>query len=145
MAYESYADATFYTGTYVVKVGGTAIADSALLTQLLFKASRLIDKLTLNKTKSFTLLTVEQQESIKYALCAQVEFEYNTGDPYKKNFKSGESGFSLGKFSFNNGATSKVDDVRKSDKVCPTTWDYLRDYGMTYRGANVLNEVDYDA
>ena len=146
MAYESYADATFYTSTFVANTGATpeATITTPILTQLLFKASRIVDKLTLNKAKDQSEMTAEQVTSIKYAVCAQAEFEYLNGDSYKESFSEGENGFSLGKFSYNNGASTKVEDVRKADKVSPEARDYLRDYGLTYRGADTLIETILD-
>lgn len=71
----SYADSTFYQGTY----GGTVIPDADIPTRLI-KASQTIDRATSYKIGAFADWPAFSQEQIKLAACAQADYDYQYGD-----------------------------------------------------------------
>lgn len=139
MPYEVYANTAFYNNEYKEKTGAEELPAEETMS-LLFKASRLVDRITLNRSQKFDELTEEQQTAIKYAVCAQAEYEYMNGDSYKQTKTDSTASFSLGKFSYNNAGQnsgqSHSKDRRREDKVSPQTWDFLKMVGLTYRGVS---------
>lgn len=77
MAYVSYADLSYYKGTYK----GEVIPDEAV-EKALKLASRHLDSLTYNRivSRGFSDLTDFQREIIQEVVCRQADFEYDNED-----------------------------------------------------------------
>lgn len=93
MAYEPYADASYYTGEYE---GVTIPSDE--LNKALKQASRHIDALTYNRIvgRGISSLTAFQQDIIKECCCELADFEYENADYIENVLKSyGINGVSM--------------------------------------------------
>lgn len=134
MAFQVYADKVYYASPYLETEGETSI-DDAILAKLLFRSSRFIDRLTYSRSTNFDNLSEDEQTAIKYAVCAQAEYEFLNGDPYKKSLSGSSDKLSIGSFSIEQGGKNSQGDSRQLDKVSPKAYEYLLNADLLFSGA----------
>jgi len=123
-----YVDANYYEETY----GGVAISDATFLFQLIKRAERDINVRTNYRITDFSKLTTFQQERVKEAVCAQIEFLSENGELSSTVSNSGGS-VSIGSYSENNGSTDSK-KVLIADNVDGFLWPT----GLLYGGVGVI-------
>jgi hypothetical protein len=141
---DDYITKTWYRATYPCtnkfQAGVTATAaEDAALEKAIFKACRMIDKVTFQRSTLFDevesveetyVLTDEAREAIQYAVGAQVDYIAGVGyNPQDMTGADYGGGFSIGKYSEN-----AKGDSRAADTVSQEALDYLRACGLTKNG-----------
>lgn len=125
----AYIDKQYYDDEFQ----GESIEDDAEFNRVAKRASEIIDQLTMYKLaiNGLESLTDFQQEQVKKATAAQVEF-YQLKGGYAE-VESGEdfSNFSIGSFTYSKGGAS---DNKQADRISPSTMTYLEPTGLLYRG-----------
>jgi len=123
-----YADANYYKETY----GGVAISDATFLLKLIKRAERDINIRTSYRITDFSKLTTFQQERVKEAVCAQIEFLAENGE-LSSTVSDGGGSVSIGSYSENNGSTDSK-KVLIADNVDGFLWPT----GLLYGGVGVI-------
>lgn len=125
-----YVDEPYYNGTY----GGIEIEDSAFLSKLIKRAERDINVLTQYRITDFNTLTTFQQDRVKEAVCAQIEFLAENGELSSTVSDSGGS-VSIGSYSESSGSSgSNGNKLLIADSVK----GYLWSTGLLYGGVGVI-------
>lgn len=96
---------------------------------LLEKASRMVDAYTVNKAADYS----DDDDLLAMAVCAQVAFWNETGDP--NDAMSKLSSFRLGSFSVSRGSVSGQGGGTMM--LAPRTYELLMLAGLIYRGVSV--------
>ena len=125
-----YVDANYYTEDYA----GVAISDAAFLSKLIKRAERDINVLTQYRITDFDKLTTFQQERIKEAVCAQVEFLAENGELSSTVSDSGGS-VSIGTYSDSSGSSGRN---RNKLLIADSVEGYLWPTGLLYGGVGVF-------
>lgn len=125
-----YVDEPYYNGTY----GGIEIEDSAFLSKLIKRAERDINVLTQYRITDFNTLTTFQQNRVKEAVCAQVEYLAENGELSSTVSDSGGS-VSIGSYSESSGSSGS-----NSNKllIADSVKGYLWPTGLLYGGVGVF-------
>lgn len=125
-----YVDANYYTEDY----DGVAISDAAFLSKLIKRAERDINVLTQYRITDFNTLTTFQQDRVKEAVCAQVEFLAENGELSSTVSDSGGS-VSIGSYSESSGSSGS-----NSNKllIADSVKGYLWPTGLLYGGVGVI-------
>lgn len=125
-----YVDADYYNNDYV----GVAISDADFLTKLIKRAERDVNVLTQYRITDFDKLTTFQQERVKEAVCAQVEFLAENGELSSTVSDSGGS-VSIGSYSESNGSSGS-----NSNKllIADSVKGYLWPTGLLYGGVGLI-------
>lgn len=125
-----YVDEPYYNGTY----GGIEIEDSAFLSKLIKRAERDINVLTQYRITDFDKLTTFQQDRVKEAVCAQIEFLAENGELSSTVSDSGGS-VSIGSYSESSGSSGG-----NSNKllIADSVKGYLWPTGLLYGGVGVI-------
>ncbi len=125
MAYEPYADVTYYRDAY----GGTLIPDEDL-PEALQQASRHVDTLTYDRIvgRGFSNLTEYQGEIVREVVCRQADFEYENADVIDTVLQS----YSINGVSMQFGASWNV-AVRSGVAMRRDVYALLEQTGLTCR------------
>lgn len=125
-----YVDEPYYNGTY----GGIEIEDSAFLSKLIKRAERDINVLTQYRITDFNTLTTFQQDRVKEAVCAQIEFLAENGELSSTVSDSGGS-VSIGSYSESSGSSGS-----NSNKllIAENVTNFLYPTGLLYGGVGVI-------
>ena len=124
-----YVDANYYTEDY----DGVAISDAAFLSKLIKRAERDINVLTQYRITDFDKLTTFQQERVKEAVCAQVEYLAENGELSSTVSDSGGS-VSIGSYSESSGSSgSNSNKLLIADNVK----NFLYPTGLLYGGVGL--------
>ncbi len=125
-----YVDANYYTEDY----DGVAISDAAFLSKLIKRAERDINVLTQYRITDFDKLTTFQQERVKEAVCAQVEYLAENGELSSTVSDSGGS-VSIGSYSESSGSSGS-----NSNKllIAENVTNFLYPTGLLYGGVGVI-------
>lgn len=127
--FDSYITKTWYRDTYPSVNKFTS--DDAGLDNAIFEASRTIDRLTFQRATLFDDMTDDEQDCIKYAVAAQVDYLAGLGyDPEDMSSSESSGGFALGKYS----ETAKSGDTRVDDKISAKAMRYLRVCNLSKNG-----------
>lgn len=123
-----YVDADYYNNDYV----GVAISDADFLTKLIKRAERDINVLTQYRITDFDKLTTFQQERVKEAVCAQIEFLAENGELSSTVSDSGGS-VSIGSYSESSGSSG-------SNKllIADNVKNFLYPTGLLYGGVGLI-------
>ena len=125
-----YVDADYYNSTY----GGVAISDADFLTKLIKRAERDINVLTQYRITDFSKLTMFQQERVKEAVCAQIEFLSENGELASTVSNSGGS-VSIGSYSESGGSSSSSSN---ESLFADNVKNFLWATGLLYGGIGVI-------
>lgn len=125
-----YVDANYYENDYV----GVAISDADFLLKLIKRAERDINVLTQYRITDFDKLTTFQQDRVKEAVCAQIEFLAENGELSSTVSDSGGS-VSIGSYSESNGSSGS--DGKKL-LIAENVTNFLYPTGLLYGGIGVI-------
>ncbi len=143
--FDSYITKEWYRDTYpctnTFQAGATATAaENAELDRAIFKACRVIDKVTYQRSALFNdveddevtyVMTDDERTAIMYAVGAQVDYLAGVGyNPQDMTSADYGGGFTVGKYS----ESAKGNDSRAKDTVSQDALDYLRAAGLTKNG-----------
>ncbi|WP_035052815.1 head-tail connector protein [Carnobacterium pleistocenium] len=123
-----YVDANYYEEEY----GGIAISGTAFLFQLIKRAERDINVRTNYRITDFSKLTTFQQERVKEAVCAQIEFLAENGE-LSSTVSNGGGSVSIGSYS-ESGGSADSKKVLFADNVDGFLWPT----GLLYGGIGVV-------
>lgn len=126
-----YVDEPYYNGTY----GGIEIEDSAFLSKLIKRAERDINVLTQYRITDFDKLTTFQQDRVKEAVCAQIEYLAENGELSSTVSDSGGS-VSIGSYSESSGSSGSNG---KKLLVAENVTNFLYPTGLLYGGVGVID------
>jgi hypothetical protein len=142
--FDSYITKEWYRGTYpctnTFQAGEIPTdAENAELDRAIFKACRVIDKVTFHRSTLFDevqddgityVLTDDERTAIMYAVGAQVDYIAGIGyNPQDMTSADYGGGFTIGKYS-----ESAKGDTRMQDVVSQEALDYLRIANLTKNG-----------
>lgn len=125
-----YVDANYYTEDY----DGVAISDADFLSKLIKRAERDINVLTQYRITDFDKLTTFQQERIKEAVCAQVEYLAENGELSSTVSDSGGS-VSIGSYSESSGSSGSN---RNKLLIAENVTNFLYPTGLLYSGYGII-------
>ena len=148
MMFESYITKEWYRTTYpctnTFQVGATPItAENAALDKAIFKACRVIDKVTFKRSTLFNdveddevtyVMTDDERTAIMYAVGAQVDYIAGIGyNPQDMTGADYGSSYTVGKTS-----ESAKGDTRNADTISQESLEYLRAANLTKNGFKML-------
>ena len=143
--FDSYITKEWYRGTYpcinTFQAGATPTdAENKELDRAIFKACRVIDKVTFQRSTLFDdveddgmtyVMTDDERTAVMYAVGAQVDYiagvGYNPNDMTSADYGGG---FTVGKYS----ESASGADSRALDTVSQDALEYLRSVGLTKNG-----------
>jgi hypothetical protein len=143
--FDSYITRDWYRNTYpctnTFQAGETPTeTENAELDKAIFKACRVIDKITFRRSTLFNdveddevtyVMTDDERTAIMYAVGAQVDYIAGVGyNPQDMTSADYGGGFTIGKYS----ESAKGNDSRAQDTVSQEALDYLRAAGLTKNG-----------
>lgn len=121
----SYVSQEYYIKTF----HGEPVADTDF-PSLLMRAEEIVEEMSMYRLNNMTFLTmsVDIQERVKKAVCAQIEYLDANGGSDMDNGEGLQSA-SLGKFSYNKASGNTVQSI-----YAPRALRYLALTGLLYRG-----------
>ena len=123
-----YVDYEFYRDTFRGRV-----ADEATFLECEIRASEILDSKTMYQVAQRGLSYYDsfQQDLIKKAVCAQIDFIVANGGIDSIDEQMGGT-VSLGKFSYNTGSQTSTQTL--SNTLCNSSINFLAMTGLLYRG-----------
>jgi hypothetical protein len=104
------------------------------------KAERLIKQITHGRAANIAALPAFQQEAIKEAICAQVEYYALMGTDVSVNGDSGGNGWSIGEMHINGTSTASSKATGASTMVCAAAIAALEQSGLMNPQVPTLGE-----
>ena len=115
----------YYTATYM----GETI-DEKDFPRMEVKAERLIKQITHGRAANFAALPAFQQEAIKEAICAQVEYYAIMGTDVSINGDAGGNGWTIGDMHINGSSANVTKTTGASTMVCAAAVAALEQSGL---------------
>ena len=115
----------YYIATYM----GEAI-DEKDFPRMEVRAERLVKQLTHGRAANYAALPAFQQEAIKEAICAQVEYYAIMGTDVAVNGDSGGNGWTIGDMHINGTASEASKNTGASSMVCAAAVAALEQTGL---------------
>lgn len=124
-----YIDKKYYDDEF----NGESVEDVTEFDRLAKRASEVVDQLTMYKVAMNGLESLNdfQQEQVKKATAAQVEFYSQMGGSAEVDAGDDYSNFVIGSFQYSKGGASKN---KQADRVSPAAISHLKQTGLLYSG-----------
>lgn len=115
----------YYSETYL----GEPIAESDF-PRAEAKAERLVNQITHGRAAKFAALPAFQQDAVKEAICAQVEYYAMMGTDVSVNGDTGGGGWTIGKMHINGSGSSASSATGAASMVCAAAIAALEQTGL---------------
>ena len=115
----------YYIATYM----GEAV-DEKDFPRMAAKAGRVINQITHGRAANFAALPSFQQEALREAVCAQVEYYALMGTDVSVNGDTGGNGWSIGEMHLNGSASSANKSTGAKTMICAAAIASLEQTGL---------------
>jgi hypothetical protein len=125
----------YYIGTYM----GEAV-DEKDFPRMAAKAERVIKQITHGRAAHFAALPSFQQEALREAVCAQIEYYALMGTDVSVNGDSGGNGWSIGEMHLNGSASSANKSTGAKTMICAAAIAALEQTGLLNPQVETIGE-----
>jgi hypothetical protein len=115
----------YYIATYM----GEAV-DEKDFPRMAAKAERAINQITHGRAAHFAALPSFQQEALKEAVCAQIEYYVLMGTDVSVNGDTGGNGWAIGEMRINGTSTASSKETGASTMICAAAIAALEQTGL---------------
>lgn len=105
------------------------------------KAERIVTQITHGRTADFAALPAFQQDAVKEAICAQIEYYSLMGTDVSVNGESGANGWTVGKVHVNGHAGNAALRNGASTMVCAAAVAALEQTGLMNPQVDTIGEL----
>ena len=105
------------------------------------KAERAVNQITFGRSADFAGLPAYQQEAVKGAICAQVEYYALMGTDVSVNGDTGGAGWTVGKVHVNGGSGAAGSRTGAQSMLCTAAISLLEQSGLMNPQAALVGEL----